>query len=299
MKKLRLSNDEIADVLERIAVLLEAQGASSFRVNAYSAAAKTVRESIRPLTDILEEEGTHGLERLPTIGKSIASVIQEYVHTGHSTLLERLEGQVSPEDLFTTVPGIGEELARRIHRELNIDTLEELELAAHDGRLESLAGFGERRVRGIRDTLAGMLSRSVRRRARRLRLLETHDLIEERPSVGTILIVDDEYRRRAKAGDLPTVSPRRFNPMKKAWLPVLHIEHVGWSFTAMYSNTALAHELGMTHDWVIIYYERDGHEDQCTVVTERRGRLASRRVIRGRESECLVYYADKASKESG
>jgi hypothetical protein len=296
VKGLQPHNDEIADVLERIAILLEAQGASLFRVRAYSAAARTVRESSQPLTDILEEEGTEGLERLPTVGKSIASVIQEYVYTGRVGLLERLEGQVSPEDLFTTVPGIGEELARRIHRELNIDTLEELELAAHDGRLENLAGFGERRVRGIRDTLAGMLSRSARRRARRLRWLKTQDMLEERPSVEIILMADEEYRRKAEAGELPTIAPRRFNPEKRAWLPVLHAEQDGWSFTAMYSNTALAHELGMTGDWVIIYYERDGEEDQCTVVTERRGRLAGRRVIRGRESECMTHYASKASE---
>ncbi|HEX9831094.1 MAG TPA: helix-hairpin-helix domain-containing protein, partial [Thermodesulfobacteriota bacterium] len=207
------------------------------------------------------------------------------MHTGRTTLLERLEGQVSPEDLFTTVPGIGEELARRIHRELNIDTLEELEITAHDGRLERLAGFGERRVRGIRDTLAGMLSRSVSRRARKLRLQKIHDILEEQPSIGTILSIDNEYGRRAEAGELPSVAPRRFNPEKRAWLPILHTDRDDWSFTAMYSNSALAHELGMTRDWVIIYYERDGEEDQCTVVTERRGQLAGKRVVRGRESE--------------
>jgi hypothetical protein len=294
-----ITNDEIADVLERIAVLLEAQGASSFRVHAYGAAAKTVRESARSIAEILEAEGTQGLDRLPTIGKTIASIIQEYVHTGRSTLLERLEGQISPEDLFTTVPGIGEELARRIHRELNIDTLEELELAAHDGRLERLAGFGGRRARGIRDILAGMLNRSVRRRTRRLRLQKTQDMVEEQPSVATILNLDMEYRRGAELGELSTIAPRRFNPEKKAWLPVLHTDRDDWSFTAMYSNTPLAHDLGMTRDWVIIYYERDGQEDQCTVVTERRGGLSGKRVIRGRESECLDFYVTKASKGLG
>jgi len=61
---------------------------------------------------------------------------------------------------------------------------------------------------------------------------------------------------------------------------VLHGERDGWSFTALYSNTARAHELGTTRDWVILYFERDGHEDQCTVVTERHGPLAGERVVR-------------------
>ena len=51
--------------------------------------------------------------------------------------------------------------------------------------------------------------------------------------------------------------------------------------------TARAHELARTRDLVVIYYERDGHENQCTVVTEHQGPLRGRRVIRGREAECL------------
>jgi hypothetical protein len=292
------SNDQIAEVLERISDLLEVQGGSTFRVRAYRKAARTVRETEDPLVIIVDHEGIEGLEKLPNIGKSISSVILEFIHNGRVSFLERLEGQVSPEDLFTTVPGIGEVLASKIHHELKIDTLEELELAANDGRLQDLGGFGERRVRGIRNTLAAMLSRSGRRRARRgLRWLEMHDKDIEvnQPSVGLILKIDDQYRDKAARGELKTITPRRFNPEKKAWLPVLHSDEDGWLFTVMYSNSARAHELGKTKDWVIIYYERDGDENQCTVVTERSGILKGWRVIRGRESECLSYYREKVS----
>ncbi len=55
--------------------------------------------------------------------------------------------------------------------------------------------------------------------------------------------------------------------------------------TVLFSNTARAHELGKTHDWVVIYYQKDGPEAQCTVVTEFRGPLKGKRVIRGREHE--------------
>lgn len=290
----RPANDEIADVLERIGDLLEAQHGGPYRVRAYRAAAESLRGLTRQAVDILEAEGRPGLEKLPGIGKSIAALVAEYAHSLRVGLLERLEGQISPEDLFTTVPGIGEELAARIHRELGVETLEELELAAHDGRLAKVPGMGPRRVRAVSDSLATVLRRSTRRRARRMRWLEAgraapelpvsdHD--HERPSVATLLAVDEEYRRRAEAGELHTIAPRRFNPGGRAWLPVLHCEREGWSFTALFSNTARAHELGRTRDWVVIYWERDGHEDQCTVVTERRGALAGRRVVRGRESD--------------
>lgn len=66
---------------------------------------------------------------------------------------------------------------------------------------------------------------------------------------------------------------------------MLHVERGGWTFTALYSNTVRAHELGRTRDWVVIYYERDDGSGQCTVVTEPSGALRGQRVVRGRESE--------------
>ena len=66
---------------------------------------------------------------------------------------------------------------------------------------------------------------------------------------------------------------------------MLHTERAPWSFTALFSNTARAHELGTTGDWVVIYFERDGREGQCTVVTEHSGPAAGERVVRGREDE--------------
>jgi DNA polymerase (family 10) len=289
----RPDDSEIADVLERIADLLAAQDANPYRVRAYRSAAARIRSERPGLAARLEAGGSEALESLPAIGASIAGLVREYAETGRVALLDRLEGQVSPEDLFTTVPGIGEALAARLHRELGLETLEELEIAAHDGRLERVEGFGPRRARGVREALAGMLARSTRRRARRRRWLETRAAGtgggpaagEPRPDVATLLVVDAEYRRRAEAGELRTVTPRRFNPERRSWLPILHTEKEGWSFTALFSNTARAHELGRTGDWVVIYWERDGEEDQCTVVTETRGPRAGSRVVRGREAE--------------
>jgi DNA polymerase (family 10) len=282
------ANEEIADVLERVGALLEAQDANPYRVNAYRKAARLVGQSDLSIAKLALAEEGEKLEDLPDIGKSIAGAVREFVHTGRLTLLERLEGQVSPEDLFSTVPGVGEELARRIHTFLQIDTLEELELAAHDGRLQKVPGLGDRRVMAIRDSVGAILSRSSRRRARRLRHLE-HAQVEG-PPISSILEVDEEYRQKAESGQLRAISPRRFNPEGKSWLPILHTERDGWCFTALFSNTARAHDLGKTRDWVVLYYERDGHENQCTVVTEHHGPLIGRRVIRGRERECLAFY---------
>jgi len=272
-------NEDIAGLLEQVADLLEAQDGDVYRVRAYRKAADTVRSQTESMAAILDEQGRQGLVRLPAIGKSIAATIDEFVHTGRLGLLDRLEGEVSPEDLFTTVPGIGDHLAHQIHEALGIETLEELELAAHDGRLESLPGIGPRRTRAVREILASVLSRSSRRRARRV---GTPRRSRPAPDVPMLLSVDAEYRRRAEAGELRTIAPRRFNPKGEAWLPVLHVSRGPWAFTALYSNTARAHRAGTTHDWVVLYFERDGDEGQRTVVTETRGPQAGRRVVRGR-----------------
>ena len=106
-----------------------------------------------------------------------------------------------------------------------------------------------------------------------------------RPPVDLILKIDAVYRRRAAEGSLRRIAPRRFNPGRVDWLPILAYEEGGWKFRALYSNTALAHALGKTSDWVVIFFERAGEGHQCTVVTETRGPKAGRRVVRGRESE--------------
>jgi hypothetical protein len=287
----RASNVEIADVLDRVADLLEAQDADVFRVRAWRRAAESVRGQPEAVAALAEAGGAAALDALPGVGRSLAAAILEVVRTGSLGFLERLEGEVSAEDLFTTVPGIAGELAHRIHASLGIQTLEDLEIAAHDGRLATVQGFGPRRVRAVREALASMLARSSRRRARRARWLAAGRGAPgggARPDVAALLSVDREYRERAERGDLRTIAPRRMNPDRAAWLPVLHTRRGAWSFTALFSNTERAHALGRERDWVVLYYERDGDQGQCTVVTERSGPLAGRRVVRGREAECAA-----------
>jgi hypothetical protein len=113
----------------------------------------------------------------------------------------------------------------------------------------------------------------------------------DQPGVDLLLEVDREYREKAHTGMLPKIAPRRFNPEGKAWLPVLHTRFGPWHFTALYSNTERAHDLQRTQDWVVIFFvDERGNEAQATVVTERRGDLTGRRVVRGREPQCARYY---------
>ena len=246
-------------------------------MNAYLRAANVLDALQDDVRELLDKEGTAGLVRLPGIGKGLAAAIDEIARTGRLSQLDRLRGEASPESLFQTLPGVGPKLAGDIHEILHIDTLEALEAAAHDGSLQEVPGVGERRAAAIRAGLVAVLGRGRPRR-------EAHGVT---PPVRLLLAIDMTYRRQADAGELPKIAPKRFNPDGKAWLPILHAEREGWHFTALFSNTARAHDLGRTHDWVVIYFYDDEHrEGQCTVVTETHGPMKGKRVVRGREAEC-------------
>jgi DNA polymerase (family 10) len=282
--KPQVTNEDIAGILDEIAALLEFQEANAFRIRAFRNGAREIRNLSRPVDKIIAEEGLDALKNIPGIGEGLMSVIGEYLQTGRSSLLDRLQGEVSSADLISRIGGIGNELAERVVRELDIHTLEELEEAAYDGRLAKIKGFGPQRVKMVRDSLAGILSRAAQRRIRERLSSRQIDLTQD-PPVELLLEIDTEYRRKAKAGQLRKVAPKRFNPEGEAWLPVMHTERDRWSFTALFSNTALAHELGATRDWVVIYYEKSGIEKQATVMTAKSGPLKGKRIVRGREDE--------------
>lgn len=283
------SNEAVARALEALAAELDDRGANPHRVQAYLTAAATVRRAPAPLADVLDAEGLDGLTALPGVGARIAARIVGFLHTGELRLLRELREQFDPAAVFTRVPGIGAELAHRLHDELGVTSLEALETAAHDGRLARVEGFGPRRVQAVRDQLGFLLSRSARRRLRQDRRRAAAGA-HPTPPVDLLLNLDLVYRRRSAQDELPRIAPSRFNPAGDAWLPVLHTRVDGWAFTVVFSNTARAHELGRVRDWVIVYYEQAGRQGQCTVVTETRGPLRGERVVRGREPECRTYY---------
>ncbi len=287
------SNEQIAQQLERIAELLEGQDANPFRIQAYRRAAETLRGLDEPAHAILAREGIAGLERLPNIGERLARSIEQYVVGGGIALLEHLQGAANYQRVLATVPGIGPKFAGRIYDELGVETLEELETAAYDGRLAQVEGFGNKRLRGVREALAGRLGSRRGGTAQRQ--------AGDQPAVEVLLDLDREYREKAEQNRLPRIAPRRFNPNGEAWLPVLNVERDGKRYSLLFSNTARAHELGTTHDWVVIYRDdRDGG-GQWTVVTVSQGPLKGKRAVRGRERECEAYYASSqdSSRKGG
>jgi hypothetical protein len=119
--------------------------------------------------------------------------------------------------------------------------------------------------------------------------------LERELGVAEILELDREYRDRARAGSLKRIAPKKNNPTGEAWLPIMEKGVAHGRATVLFSNTDRAHQLGRIKDWVVVYYRPPGseREQRWTVVTEFKGRLRGKRVVRGRQGECLTYYGEE------
>jgi hypothetical protein len=276
-----MTNAEIARCFEHVARLLTEQGANIYRIQAYRRAAQMLRALDQPVAELFRHQGEAGLRQLPGIGEGLARSIHTLLVTGRLPALDRLQGETDPVTALASVPGIGRVLAERLHEDLGVETLEDLEAAAHGGRLTNILGIGSKRLAGIIDSLATRLgpARTVPR-----------SRANGDPAVAELLDVDREYREKAVAGELRHIAPRRFNPRREAWLPILHTQRGRRQYTALFSNTARAHQAGKTYDWVVLYYDEGRGERQCTVVTSQRGVTKGKRIVRGREAETEQYY---------
>ena len=202
-------NQDIAGRLREVAQLLVDQGTNRFRVRAYRSAAETIEHLTVPAAEIARKQGTDGLQSLPGIGVSLARSIHTLLVTGRLPMLARLRGSMDPVSLLQSIPGIGPSLAHRLHDDLHIATLEQLEMAAHDGRLADIEAVGPKKLQGIIDSLTARLGK-VRKQPHAAGPQEMSE-----PPVGELLDVDREYREAARAGTLQRIAPHRFNPKKR------------------------------------------------------------------------------------
>src|SRR5215475_13180112 len=208
-------NKEVTAHLKEIARLLDEQGANQFRVSAYRRAAETLQNLKRPVDSLTKTGGLEALQQLPGIGGGLARSIQQYVLTGRMPALERLRGESDPIAALASVSGIGARLAERLHSELGITTLEELEAAAHDGRLAEVPGFGKKRIAGVKESLAARLGRGARPLSKP----------SKTPAVSELLEVDREYRE--KAGENIARGQFSIEEVIKGWMgSPQHREHL-------------------------------------------------------------------------
>ena len=142
-------NKEIARIFGEMSEYLEMQE-ESFRSKAYARVSRTMEEIQEDVAQIYERGGKKEIENLPGVGKSIAKNIEEYIKTGRIAFFEELK-QKEPIDIssLTAVEGLGPKKIKKLYNELGIKTLDELEVAAKEGRISKLADFGDKTEQNI------------------------------------------------------------------------------------------------------------------------------------------------------
>src|SRR5437588_12714932 len=117
-----MDNREVAKKLLDYAQFLEAREANLYRVKAYRRAAETVLALPQPLADLIAAEGRAGLEALPGIGPRLSYTLDELIRTGEFRTLNAEGGQVDPEQVLGSLPGVGWYFARQLHDNLGYNT---------------------------------------------------------------------------------------------------------------------------------------------------------------------------------
>jgi DNA polymerase (family 10) len=147
-----VTNAEVAAMLNRVADLLEIRGENFFKLRAYREAVRQIDNLTTEVASLLQA-GT--LKDVPGIGPAIEKKIAEFVTTGQLEFLTNLEAQIPPALLdLTRVPGLGPRTAKEIYDGLGIMTLDALEAAARDHRLQTLPGIKAKTEENILKGLA-------------------------------------------------------------------------------------------------------------------------------------------------
>lgn len=137
-----MDNLTIARVLAEIADLLEIRDDNPFKIRAYRTAAETIEEEAQPVAGLSPE----ALLALPGIGKDLAAKIRELSQTGairyHQELLEEFPPTILE---LLRLQGVGPKTVARLYREIGVRSLDELERAAHDGRIRRMKGMGPKK----------------------------------------------------------------------------------------------------------------------------------------------------------
>ncbi len=157
----QITNEDIVQLFNNMAAMLEIKGDTVFKIRAYQRAANTIEQ----LSWSLAAAAAAGddLKKIPGVGKAISEKVQEYVATGHVAAYDRLAEELPPNVLeLLDVPGMGPKTVKAAVDELGIGSVAELEQAALDGRLEQLPRMGKRSVANILRHIRAQRSRSGR-----------------------------------------------------------------------------------------------------------------------------------------
>lgn len=197
-----ITKDDVVDILESIARLLEMKGESTFKVRAYQNAARAVETYAGSLERAAKEDS---LGEIPGIGASIAEKIAEMYATGRLRFYEELKAEF-PATLFDLfeIQGLGAKKIAALYEKLGVATIDQLEAACKEGRVAELAGFGPKTAVNICQAIEQRKSQadSFRLGSVAAAAEELYGDLREHPDISQVSIAGSYRRRKEVVHDL-------------------------------------------------------------------------------------------------
>lgn len=149
-----MTNAQIAQRFERLALLLEIRGEDRYRIRSYRNAAEIIEMWPTPLAEIARTDGVKGLQALPGVGASVSGKIMELVASGTFAAYEQLIAE-TPETVLDLldVSGIGIKTVATLYQQFKIASLNDLKQFVAGGGLDMVDGIGEKGAERIRESL--------------------------------------------------------------------------------------------------------------------------------------------------
>jgi DNA polymerase (family 10) len=157
-----MTNDEIARIMREISLFLDMED-DKFRPRAYEKIAHAIETSDEPLATVYQRGGIKALAKIPGIGKGSAEKIATLLDTGRLPYYDELR-EKTPVDIaaLTAIEGLGPKMIKALYEQLGVRTVDDLEAAAHTGKVRGLPHFGERSEQKILKGIAFLKQSSGR-----------------------------------------------------------------------------------------------------------------------------------------
>jgi DNA polymerase (family X) len=221
-------NRDIAEIFNKLADLLEIEGANQYRVWAYRTAARTIGELPQSAVDMVEKG--EDLSELSGIGKDLAGKIAEIVETGELGQLKELQSR-TPADLgaMMDIPGLGPKRVQALHENLGINSLEDLKEAAQQQKIREVSGFGVKTEEKFLKEIKLLSEKKARFRLKEVQEI-ANSILEYLKKVKGIkdVVIAGSYRRRQESvGDLDIlVTSKKGSKVMEAFVDYEDVDEV-------------------------------------------------------------------------
>jgi len=202
-----LDASEVAKLLAEYGRRTALAGGNPYRSKAYLRAAESLAALAEPLARIVAEGR---LREIPGVGGAIADIITKLHRTGCHPSLERMRRDI-PEGVLEmlSVPGLRPDKVLKLHKQLGIGSLAEVEAAAREDRIKNTKGLGpalqRKVVQGLDIRKAALGSRHMHRAAELMAAAE-RNLRRALPNLRRIVPAGDFRRGCELVCDLSLVA---------------------------------------------------------------------------------------------